>query len=296
MVSFSSACAVATSADLARQGGREQVLACEANTEEQSNALRFHPAPAHFPILEKDDVHLWLADLRVAPQQQQALAATLAVDEQYRAARFSRASDRDAFVARRGLLRMLLAGYQGGSPAALAFTTNSHGRPQLAGAGRDPDMAFSVSRSAHLALFAFARGADLGVDIEQARDGFDIDAIAEHFFAAEEAAALRGLAPAERRHAFFRLWVHKEAYVKALGMGLAQPLDGFAISADTGARVLRFPDGSRPPRDWHVVPVTVHDPFQAALAMRPLIRRITAWHIPWDRHVLVPLSVPRWSK
>ena len=71
----------------------------------------------------------------------------------------------------------------------------------------------------------------VGVDVEH--EGRIVAALdlARRFFTPREAAELSSLPPEQQRTAFLRLWTLKEAFLKALGVGLAKSLDGFSFSA-----------------------------------------------------------------
>src|SRR5947209_4433914 len=76
-------------------------------------------------ILPRHEVHVWRAPL----DQRQSLAhffATLAADEQARAARFHFQKDRDHFIAARGLLRTILSRYLHLGAADLSFSYSAH--------------------------------------------------------------------------------------------------------------------------------------------------------------------------
>jgi len=80
---------------------------------------------------------------------------------------------------------------------------------------------FSLSQSGNLAVYAVARHRDIGVDLEQFRQGsLEISTIAASLFAEEQNAALNDT-PAERKEeAFLRLWTELEAQGKACGIGI----------------------------------------------------------------------------
>ena len=107
---------------------------------------------------------------------------------------------------------------------------DEHGRPWA------PGVSFNVSHSGGLGLIAIAEGERrIGVDVERWRAQRDFRALAERFFHPEEAAAI-----GENHAAFLRCWTRKEAVVKALGVGLAHPLDRFVVDFDaTGPRPVR---------------------------------------------------------
>lgn len=162
--------------------------------------------------------------LDVAPEEQARLAALLDEDERAHAARFRFARDRRRFVVRRGRARQWLAEAAGGDPARLRFATSAHGKPELPGGPH-----FSLSHSSETMMLAIGDAA-IGCDIEAIDLALDWPPLARGFFSARENAALSALGGEESRIAFFTCWSRKEAFVKALGLGLAYPLDAFTVS------------------------------------------------------------------
>lgn len=160
------------------------------------------------------------------------LRAWLSEAERARAERFVFELHRRRFVAARGMLREALAAELRVEPAAVGFEYGPRGKPRLLHSG-DPELGFNVSHAQDRAVFAIARGLELGVDIEAVRDGIDHAAIARRFFSASERAVLLALPESQRAPAFFRIWTRKEAYIKLLGGGLAIPLDSFDVTLDT---------------------------------------------------------------
>ena len=105
-------------------------------------------------------------------------------------------------------------------------------------------LTFNVSHSDELALIAIGRDIELGVDVEAVRALDDADGIASRFFAPRENERLRSLPDEIRTDAFFACWTRKEAYLKALGSGLAKPLDAFEVTfaPDEAASLLVYGD------------------------------------------------------
>src|SRR5207253_7721384 len=125
------------------------------------------------------------------------------------------------FICGRGWTRQLLAGSLGVDPARLVFVRDGRGKPRL-GRPDVPWLRFNVSHSAGVAVFAIARNREVGVDIEEMRPDFPIDAVARRFFSAREQRALAASAANDRIDAFFALWCQKEAYLKGIGIGLGE--------------------------------------------------------------------------
>lgn len=153
----------------------------------------------------------------------------LAAEELERTQRYRFARDAARWSACRAALRLLLGAYAGCDAGAVRFGANAFGKPILTAGSAHP-VAFNVSRSNSLALVALARGGSVGVDLEYFRSNVDCLGIARRFFSPCERAALAGLHGRARERAFFECWVRKEAVVKALGGGLAIPLDAFDVS------------------------------------------------------------------
>ena len=190
------------------------------------------PAPAEpASILGPGIVHVWRVSLTAATDRVYRLETLLSPDERERADRFAFPELRRRFVVGRGRLRSLLGRYTGVPAAELRFRYGPRGKPALDAPSRPDSVRFNVSDSHELALVAVARGRELGVDVEWTGRAIpDAEQVAERFFSPVERAALRALPPPLRLAAFYACWTRKEAFVKALGDGLALPLDAFDVS------------------------------------------------------------------
>jgi 4'-phosphopantetheinyl transferase len=95
-----------------------------------------------------------------------------------------------------------------------------------------------------MGLFAFAKGHEIGVDIEWIKPNFKGMQIASHFFSSDEVSALAKLPPELTAEAFFGCWTRKEAYVKARGQGLSIPLQSFTVNFTDREQLLRDETGA----------------------------------------------------
>lgn len=228
------------------------------------------------------EVHVWRASLECAGPLLLSLRATLAPDEQARAARFHFRKDRDHFTAARGLLRAILARYSGREPARLRFGSGPYGKPFLEGERGPGGLRFNVSHAGGLALFALARGREVGVDLERVRDDFEHLEIAGRFFSAREVEALRALPPEARTRAFFNCWARKEAYIKARGEGLSHPLHAFDVTLAPGEEAALTRTGNDPSEAarWAMRELFPGPGFQAAVVAEGGPFRLSCWQWP----------------
>jgi len=217
--------------------------------------------------LNGSEVHVWFVSLDQSACCVGRLADLLSPDERTRAERFYFERDRARFIAGRGLLRTILAFYSGADPRRLEFRYGPRGKPSLApGFG---DLRFNLSHARGRALYAIARGREIGVDIEEVRPMPDAEKIAERFFSRREYQVFRALPASARPRAFFDCWTRKEAFIKALGDGLAYPLDRFDVSLSPGepARLLRIEGDPQGPAGWSLRELALGLTHVAALAV-----------------------------
>lgn len=195
------------------------------------------------------------------------LRQILSPDERERADRFHFEADRRRCVIRRGYLRLLLSGILDLPANGLQFEYDEFGKPRLISMqGR---LQFSLSYSGELILIAIAMGRAVGIDVERIRTDLDLDGIAARFFSANECKILASLAGPGRYEAFFTCWTRKEAYLKAMGVGLSLPLDQFDVSflPDEEPRLLATrPDPTEALR-WTLRTLEPGQHYMAALAV-----------------------------
>ncbi len=131
------------------------------------------------------------------------------------------------FVVGRSIVRQILAECIGCCPQRVPIEYDAAGKPVLP---KDCGWYFNVSHSGERAIVGVTRSGPIGVDIERIREGFAVEPIARRFFSPREVADLLSLPPDARPTAFFRCWTRKEAFVKAVGLGLSYPLDEFDVT------------------------------------------------------------------
>jgi 4'-phosphopantetheinyl transferase len=183
--------------------------------------------------LTPDEVHLRLVDLDDA--RWDGFATSLSDDEEMRASRYRTAALAQSYRRGRAALRQVLAYYAGQAPRALSLQYGEFGKPALKGHA----LQFNLSHSAQRALIAVSHTA-IGVDLEWIHPQVAVEELAPIVCNGAEHEYLRNLPEDARRIAFFQLWTQKEAYCKALGVGLQKTLAdiGFGENFGDGPRAV----------------------------------------------------------
>lgn len=167
-------------------------------------------------VLSPDAVHVWRATLG---QWHDFPATLLSAEEWQRGQRFLREEHRRRFCMARAFLRLILARYLGIKPEHIQFREGIHGKLYLADS--QLPLEFNVSHSEDLALYAVTLDNEIGIDIEWMNPSLEIQPLAARVFTPEEYQTLLALPARQQLPAFYRLWTRKEAYLKALGLGLS---------------------------------------------------------------------------
>lgn len=233
------------------------------------------------PTLNPHEVHIWRASLEPDEQTIEQYRQLLTADELARAQRFLFARDRHHFITARAILRTLLGSYLQQDPRAVMLTYGGRGKPALAIQRPDAPLEFNLSHSAGMALYAFTLHAQTGVDIEFHRDLQDLRQLAATVFSASELAALDALPPTLQKVGFYAAWTRKEAFIKAIGEGVAFPLDRFDVSLTPGepASLLRIHGDPTAAQRWQMVAFTPAEQFSGALVVENPLAQVSFWEL-----------------
>jgi 4'-phosphopantetheinyl transferase len=235
--------------------------------------------------LGEGEAHVWRASLDQNANVIAHLATLLSQDEYRRAVRHRRPIDRDRFIAGRGILRKIISHYLTLSPSELRFAYNKYGKPAVLYDQNDIAISFNLSHSAGLAIYAITRGRVVGIDIEHIREDFATLEIAEHFFSKDEVRSLKAVPTGRRAEAFFNCWSRKEAYIKAIGMGVSYTLDGFTVSLvpDIAPALLKVDADEREPSRWQMYELKVAEGYAASLIVEKIVENspVTLRQFQW---------------
>ncbi|MEM0987015.1 MAG: 4'-phosphopantetheinyl transferase superfamily protein [Pseudomonadota bacterium] len=204
---------------------------------------------------------VWVADPTLLDNAQIAARCWgwLSHEEQARADRYFRSTDRQTYIAAHALLRAALSAVTGQTPATLEISAEPKGRPRLTGpkavVGHPASNAGSISLShtGGQVGAAVSAGGPIGIDVERLdRLAADpIDFARRHFHPLEHTALSQRPGPANAiSEQAITIWCLKEAYAKAIGLGLRLSTreTAFICHGDI-AKAAQLP-ASAPSHDW----------------------------------------------
>jgi 4'-phosphopantetheinyl transferase len=217
--------------------------------------------------LGADETHVWRASLDQPASVIAKFSRLLSQDEYKRAERFHRPIDRRRFIAGRGILRKIISAYLALAPDEVQFVYNKYGKPFISDDQNRRALSFNLSHSNGMALYAVAWGRRVGVDIEYMCEDFATLEVADRFFSKDEFEALKATPADQRAKAFFNCWSRKESYIKAIGMGVSYPLDGFTVSLtpDVAPSLLKVDADATEASHWNMYELNAGEGYADAL-------------------------------
>ncbi len=160
-------------------------------------------------------------------------AEVLSEQEIARAGKIKNERNHREYLAAHILTRRMLSHFSDIPATDWHFDAGKHGRPEPASAMKHTGLRFNLSHANGMVACAVTLDHDIGVDVEWLERSNRFDEIAMRKFAPSEVACFQSASDEERRKTFFSFWTLKESYIKAIGKGLIEPLDGFAFDLDT---------------------------------------------------------------
>jgi 4'-phosphopantetheinyl transferase len=204
----------------------------------------------------------------------------LAADELQRYTRMKQAGARRRYLGARLISRFGLSHYVDVPPASWQFRKGEFGRPEILGETYGLD--FNITHTDGMIAMVVARHRRCGLDIEHRPIRPEAAKLAPRVLSPVELAFVRLLPGELRRCLFADLWVAKEAYTKALGMGLCRPFETFGTRRkDDGTIELvdpTLPDVER--LRWQMEVFRVADWLSAGVAIQKLpgeTSRVPLW-------------------
>lgn len=215
----------------------------------------------NFIIPKGNFIDLWMVNLNTQECSEfEASSRVLDKQESERAKRFKFQKDRSSFLKRRIALRHILAKYLGTEAGKLVIHRDKQTKPYLT----DYNIEFNTSVSEEYALVVIS-SAPIGIDIEYHKDLDELLPLAKSVFSEPELALLKSQQNwADAQHTFYQIWCLKEAYLKAIGLGLS--IDPRQISFDLPTQTMLSSPPQKPYFKWQFQLQTILPDYSIAIA------------------------------
>jgi 4'-phosphopantetheinyl transferase len=214
-------------------------------------------------------IDIWQISLNASPSDYGHLQSLLDTHEQQRLQKLH-PSKTSSFLISHIACRQILSRYCELKASDIQYHYNSHRKPSLL---KNRNIKFNLSHSGEYALLAIGKH-ELGIDIESCKPRTSLPRLANRFFASEETEFLMAHPEHLQAALFYKIWTHKEAYLKAIGTGIATPLPSFSVIHNNKFEphclntITKQPDYG-----WHQAEINAADNYKAALTIEtPIIK------------------------
>lgn len=184
----------------------------------------------HCP-LANNEIHSWIIQLDTFFSSIPTLWEFLSIEERSKSKKFAFDLLSKRYIVSHGILRLLLSRYL--DSFSFQLQIGRYGKPYL----KDSALFFNLSHSNNYAAITLAFF-EVGTDIEFIKE----DEVLTCIFSEKELLHFHTLSESQKLRLFYQSWTRKEAYLKALGVGLTKNLEEVEVSFET-------------PPDWSLLPL-----------------------------------------
>lgn len=185
--------------------------------------------PLRIALTSSQEAHLWVVATDHLPiTSDSQLLDKLSPSEQHHYHSLRIATVKRQYLITRALIRSALSYYADVAPLDWEFIANQYGRPQLAEKFADLQLNFNISHSHGAVACLIACQHRVGLDIEARNRKTNFVEFADQVLSTYEQTMLN----ATNNIHFLHYWTLKEAYSKALGLGLSMDFKNIVCVLD----------------------------------------------------------------
>jgi 4'-phosphopantetheinyl transferase len=230
--------------------------------------------------VDKLEIRLWQGDIAGTETDHPPYWLILDPTEQQHASSINNAAIRRRYVEIHARLRSLLGDVVNVKPELLRIAKGEFGKPYLIDY---PNLAFNLSHTRNKMVVAIGHDCDLGVDIEHCKPRANMAALVDKCFADVEKNHWQQLPETQQTLAFYQFWTRKEAFVKAVGRGIALGLNHCVINPENINEFLAILEAYGQRSEWLVQGIDMGEAFCGALVVKDKGGNydITGFNISW---------------
>ena len=228
-------------------------------------------------FVSSEECHIWIRKVDQSFRVVEKDYGILSEQELNKALSFHRDQDRSLYVAAHTMLRRILSSYTGLGPEKIMLIEEPGRKPVLAEGM--PSIAFNLSHTEGCIAMAISRNKYIGIDIERKQAFAEWQSMAHQYFSPAEQKALQHAPEDAITDLFYTFWTRKEAFLKALGLGLVDNLLCIDTSNPTNIFCLednRLENGT--PGTMLINTYPIAPDFCLSLAFPERVNHISAYH------------------
>jgi len=211
-------------------------------------------------------LEIWHGDILPPKPEKLDYYQFLNADEKEKASTFVRPELQKKYIKTRGVLRKVLGSYLNEKPQEIIINTGEYGKPFI----NESRLYFNLSHAGNKFVIAVSNCGEVGVDIEQYKNRNNLSGLVRKCFSDVEKAYWQCLSEEQKVAMFYRLWVRKEAFVKAVGRGIALGLNQCVVNPQNHTRFLNIPDEYGLSNDWKIVDVKLNKDDACAVVIKDM--------------------------
>lgn len=175
-------------------------------------------------------VQIWSIDLDAKDSIRDACLNALSEKEQKNISFFKFKRVQENYIISQGGLKLLLSNYLNIPTSEVKLGKHKKGKPYSVD---NPQLHFNMSNSGKKVVYAFSMDEELGIDLEQLRALHDLNELIQKNYTKKEQEYINKRAD-QVSFRFFKFWTIKEAYLKAIGVGMRIPPEHLEFTVQNG--------------------------------------------------------------
>jgi 4'-phosphopantetheinyl transferase len=173
-------------------------------------------------------VHVWTHSITKEDAFLQLSSSTISKEESDRALRYHSDRDRNIYLIGHVFIRKVLSHYTQIAPQVLALSPVVNTKPVLLNAPFP--FHFNISHCGNRILIAVSFDTEVGIDVEELVEDFDMDGFSENNYHPNEITEMERLDGDDQTDYFYTIWTRKEAWLKLTGEGTNDHLRDYDFS------------------------------------------------------------------
>ncbi len=216
-----------------------------------------------------DAVDIWRIPLDLAATDIEKYHACLNEEELARAAKLKIREKQNQFVVSRAYLKTILSRILDKETRQIKIQHTAQGKPYIKEQYQGEEIHFNLSHSETQAIIALTLSQEIGIDIQKIEANKDYTSLSQRFFSTQEKVELEDINADNLSCYFYTCWARKEAFIKAVGEGLAYGLNNFDVSVEPECTLsqIKLHQHLENNLSWFNITVDCEPGYAAALAI-----------------------------